>query len=87
MERERRTKSPVLSVREERSSPRSRLAHLQNDHPLRSRYRDAPGEILAQRWEDIDFDNRLLYVRHSKTPEGEMREIPLTRRLYDLLCP
>ena len=43
------------------------------------------GEILAQLWEDIDFDHRLLYVSHSKTPEGEMRDIPLTKRLYDLL--
>ncbi len=36
------------------------------------------GEILRQRWEDIDFDNRILHVSHSKTPEGEAREIPLT---------
>jgi integrase len=43
------------------------------------------GEILSQRWEDIDFDNRILHVSHSKTPEGEAREVPLTNRLYEML--
>jgi integrase len=43
------------------------------------------GEILSERWEDIDLDNRILHVTHSKTPEGEAREIPLTTRLYELL--
>jgi integrase len=43
------------------------------------------GEILRQRWEDIDFDNRILHVTHSKTPEGEAREIPFTSRLYEML--
>lgn len=43
------------------------------------------GEILAQRWEHLDFTRELLYVTHSKTAEGEAREIPLTARLRDLL--
>jgi integrase len=43
------------------------------------------GEILSQRFEDVDFDNRILHVTHSKTPEGEAREIPLTSSLYELL--
>jgi integrase len=43
------------------------------------------GEILRQQWADIDFDNRIVHVSHSKTPEGEMREIPLTSRLYEML--
>jgi integrase len=43
------------------------------------------GEILAERWEDIDFDNRILHVTHSKTPEGEARDIPLTNALYEML--
>ena len=43
------------------------------------------GEILAQRWEHVDFDRRLLSVTHSKTAGGEGREIPLTGRLLDLL--
>jgi integrase len=85
MERERRTKRPVLSVREELLLVATASDHLQKiilcalDTGMRR------GEILAQLWEDIDFDNRILYVSHSKTPEGEMREIPLTRRLYALL--
>jgi len=85
MERERRTKRPVLSVREELILLVALADHLSGivicalDTGMRR------GEILAQRWEDVDFDNRLLYVSHSKTPEGEMREIPLSQRLYDLL--
>jgi integrase len=43
------------------------------------------GEILTERWEDVDFARRLLFVTHSKTPEGESREIPLTSRLFNLL--
>jgi len=43
------------------------------------------GEILAQRWEHIDFTRQLLSVTHSKTAEGEAREIPLTGRLAELL--
>lgn len=85
MERERRTKRPVLSVREEQILLLAAAAHLHRivicalDTGMRR------GEILNQRWEDIDFDNRILYVSHSKTPEGEMREIPLTKRLHELL--
>ncbi len=43
------------------------------------------GEILSQRWEDIDLDNRILHVSLSKTAEGEARGIPLTNALYDML--
>ncbi len=43
------------------------------------------GEITSQRWEDVDFSRELLFVTRSKTPEGEAREIPLTKRLLDLL--
>lgn len=44
------------------------------------------GEILNQRWEHIDMQRKVLSVTRSKTPEGEAREIPLTRRLYELLA-
>jgi len=37
------------------------------------------GEILHQRWEDIDLNRKLLSVTHSKTPDGEGREIPLAK--------
>ncbi len=43
------------------------------------------GEILKQRWEDIDLSRRLLFVTKSKTAGGEGREIPLTDRLLVLL--
>jgi integrase len=42
-------------------------------------------EILTQQWKDVDFARKLLFVTHSKTPEGEAREIPLTARLFNLL--
>lgn len=43
------------------------------------------GEILAQRWEHIDFNRQLVYVSKSKTGGGEGREIPMTARLLQLL--
>jgi integrase len=43
------------------------------------------GEILNQRWEDVDLARRLLSVTKSKTAGGESREIPLTNRLLDIL--
>jgi integrase len=43
------------------------------------------GEVLRQRWEDVDLTRKLLMVTKSKTIEGEGREIPLTDRLFRLL--
>jgi hypothetical protein len=43
------------------------------------------GEITSQKWEDVDFSQKVLFVTRSKTPEGESREIPLTERLYSFL--
>jgi len=85
MERERRTKRPVLSVREEQLLLAASPEHLQRIILCALHTGMRRGEILSQRWEDIDFDNRILHVSHSKTPEGEAREIPLTNRLYELL--
>jgi integrase len=85
LERERRTKRPVMSVREENLLMAHAPPHLQRiircalDTGLRR------GEIVTQRWEDVDFDNRMLHVSHSKTPEGESRVVPLTARLHDML--
>ncbi len=85
MEPERRTKRPVMSVREEQLLMAASPEHLQRiilcalDTGMRR------GEILSQRWEDVDLDNRILHVSHSKTPGGEMRDIPLTNRLYQSL--
>jgi len=81
----RRKKKPVLSPEEEKLLFAQASPHLQQimiaalDTGMRR------GEILNQRWEDVDFSRKLLYVSHSKTPEGEAREIPFTERLHALL--
>jgi len=85
MERERRTKRPVLSLREEQLLLSAAPAHLQRIILCALHTGMRRGEILSQRFEDIDFDNRILHVSHSKTPEGEAREIPLTSLLYEML--
>jgi integrase len=85
MVRERRTRRQVLSVHEENLLLKAARPHLRAmiiaalDTGMRR------GEITSQRWEDIDFSQQLLFVTRSKTPEGESREIPLTKRLRDLL--
>jgi len=85
MARERRTRRQILSVAEEEL-----LLSVAKDH-LRTMIIAAldtgmrRGEITSQQWEDIDFSRAVLSVTRSKTPEGESREIPLTRRLYELL--
>jgi len=85
MERERRTKRPVMSLREERLLLAKAPDHLRRiircalDTGMRR------GEVLGQKWEDVDFDNRILHVTHSKTPEGEARDVPLTNALYETL--
>ena len=84
LERERRTKRPVLSLREEQLLLAAAPAHLQRIILCALHTGMRRGEIFSQRWEDIDFDNRILHVSHSKTPEGEAREIPLTSRLYEM---
>lgn len=85
LERERKRKRPVLSLPEEDLLLPAAAPHLRSltiaalDAGMRR------GELLTQRWEDVDFARRLLCVTHSKTPEGESREIPLTSRLFNLL--
>jgi integrase len=83
--RERHTKRQVMSVEEEETFRNFAATHVRIitiaalDTGMRR------GELLHQRWEDIDFNQRLLWVTKSKTPEGESREIPLTNRLLTLL--
>lgn len=85
MARERRTRRQILSLPEE-----DRLLAVATDH-LYAMILIAVdtgmrrGEITGQRWEDIDFFQKLLFVTRSKTPEGECREIPLTDRLSAFL--
>jgi integrase len=85
MERERRTKRPVMSLREEHLLLAASPEHLQRIILCALHTGMRRGEILSQRWEDLDLDNRILHVSVSKTPEGEAREIPLTSRLYQIL--
>lgn len=85
LEKPRRKKRPVMSVVDELRVIKASAAHLRRivicalDTGMRR------GEILTQLWADIDFSRRIVSVTHSKTAGGEHREIPLTKRLFDLL--
>jgi integrase len=85
LERERRKKKPVLSLDEEMSLLSASAPHLRDITTFALDTGMRRGEILHQTWEDVDFARRLLSVTHSKTPEGEAREIPLTERILTLL--
>lgn len=85
MVRERRTRRQILSVAEEQSLLGAATGHLRSMIILALDTGMRRGEITSQRWEDIDFPRKLLFVTHSKTPEGESREIPLSNRLLELL--
>jgi len=85
LSRERKRKRPVLSLEEEDRLLAAAAPHLRHliitalDAGMRR------GELLTERWEDVDFARRLIVVSHSKTPEGESREIPMTARVFSLL--
>lgn len=85
LERERRKKKPVLSLDEEALLLAAASPHLREITIVALDTGMRRGEILHQRWDDVDFARQLLYVSHSKTPEGEAREIPLTKRVFRLL--
>jgi len=85
MARERRTRRHVLSIPEEVLLLSAARGHLYTMTLLALDTGLRRGEITSQRWEDIDFAQKVLFVTHSKTPEGESREIPLTGRVYDHL--
>jgi integrase len=80
---ERRLKRPVMSVAEEEAVLAVLPEYLRRiviaalDTGMRR------GEILKQRWEDIDLARKVLCVTRSKT--AGVREIPLSTRLQDLL--
>jgi integrase len=83
--KERRKPRLVMTLDEERSLLEAAAPHLRQmivaalDTGMRR------GEILGERWEHVDFDRGLLCVTKSKTAGGEGREIPLTRRVSELL--
>ena len=82
MARERRTRRQILSVAEELSLIAAAKNHLYAMTLMALDTGMRRGEITSQRWEDVDFAQKILFVTHSKTPEGESREIPLTERLH-----
>ena len=82
---ERRTPRPVVTVAEEQALLAVAPPHL---HALIVAALDTGmrrGELLHQRWEQIDLTRHVLSVSRSKTIEGEGREIPLTSRVATLL--
>jgi integrase len=85
LEKPRRKKRPVMSLEDEANLLQAAAPHLQRiticglDTGMRR------GEILSQDWCDVDFSRHVLSVTRSKTAGGESREIPLTKRLFELL--
>ncbi len=85
MQRARKRKRPILSWEDEQKLIAAASPHLTRiivaalDTGMRR------GEITHQLWEDVDFSRGALSVTHSKTPEGEAREIPLTDRMRAML--
>jgi integrase len=85
MPAERRIRRQILSVAEEASLLAVAKGHLRTMIVIALDTGMRRGEITSERWEDIDFSQKIISVTHSKTPGGESREIPLTDRLYALL--
>ena len=83
MARERRTRRQVLSVAEEELLLGAAKDHLWAMILIALDTGMRRGEITGQKWEDVDFSQKVLFVTRSKTPEGESREIPLTERLFE----
>ncbi len=82
---ERRIRRQILSVAEETSLLGVVKGHLLAMIVIALDTGMRRGEITSQCWEDIDFSQKIISVTHSKTPGGELREIPLTVRLHALL--
>lgn len=85
MVRERGKRRPVMPVADE-----LKLLAASSDHlrPIVITALDTGmrrGELLNQRFEDVDFDRGVISVSHSKTAEGEHRLVPMTTRLLELL--
>ncbi len=85
LSRARRIKRPIMSIQEEEQLLAASAPHLKKITVCAADTGMRRGEILSQRWEDIDFFRRVLVVTKSKTAEGESREIPLTNRLFEAL--
>lgn len=82
---ERRIRRQILSLAEEDKLLAAAKAHIHTMILIALDTGMRRGEITSQRWEDVDFSQKIISVTHSKTPGGESREIPLTERLSALL--
>ncbi|MBA2677443.1 MAG: site-specific integrase [Ktedonobacteraceae bacterium] len=83
--RERRKRRQVMSIEEEKAVIAACSPHLRQIVVTALETGMRRGEILKQRFEDVDYSRRLLYVTSSKTARGEAREIPLTENLHEML--
>jgi len=84
--RERRLRRPVMRIDEEDRLMAALPDYLRRIVTAALDTGMRRGEILKQRWDDVDLSRRLLCVTRSKTAEGEARELPLTNRLFTLLA-
>jgi len=84
---ERPVSRPVLSVREEQLLLEVAAEHIRPMIFAALYAGLRRGEVLSQRWEDIDFARGVLSVTRSKTIGGERREIPLATHLLKILDP
>jgi len=82
---ERRSPRPVLTVAEEDILLAQAPPHLHELIVLALDTGMRAGELLQQRWEHVDLTRGVLLVSHSKTIQGEGREIPLTTRVQECL--
>ena len=85
MVRERRVRRPVLPVADEIKLLGACAPHLGRIVAIALDTGMRRGEILGQRFEDVDFERKLIAVTRSKTAEGEQRLIPMTGRVHELL--
>ena len=86
MVRERRVRRPVIPVGEEVKLLAACAPHLRAIVTVAIDTGMRRGELLNERWEDVDFDRQVISVTHSKTAEGEQRLIPMTGRVHALLA-
>lgn len=82
---ERRLKRPVMTLEEEGRLLEELSDYLRDIVIVALDTGMRRGEILKQRFEDVDLSRKLLLVTSSKTAGGESREIPLTKRAQEML--
>lgn len=82
---ERRIRRIVLSLEEEQKLLAAARGHLRDMVLVALDTGMRRGELTQQRVEDIDWERKLLYVSRSKTRQGELRELPMTARVEEVL--